>query len=96
MAFPKWIKAAWTGDQWKRVYAWTMIYGFIINVVLWGPLQWAVGIWNALTNTQIPGPPLIPWEQLAVMAGALGMIGSIELFKKPKSGDDVENRRNAL
>lgn len=78
-----WIKRLFLSDSdWKRVFAWVCVYGYGFNVMAWGPMQWAVGIWNALSATQLPGPPLIPWEQLAVMSASLTAIGTVQLFKK--------------
>jgi len=77
-----WFLSLFKGDDWKRVFAWIVVYGYAYDVVVWPIAFWGTTIATAFTGFQFPAPPLVPWEQLAVMTVNLGVIGTVELFKR--------------
>jgi hypothetical protein len=75
----KWIVSLFKGDDWKRVFAWIVVYGYAYDVVLWPLVFWASTLLTAFTGMQWPAPPLVPWEQLAVMTANLAVIGIVQV-----------------
>lgn len=68
-------------DNWKQNYAAIVVYGYLYDIVAWPLLFWASTIGTSVTGTQWPGPPLVPWEQLAVATANLAVIGGIQMMK---------------
>jgi hypothetical protein len=77
----KWFLKLFQGDDWKRVFAWIVVYGYAYDVVIWPLTFWLTTIGTAVTGAQWPGPPLVPWEQLAVMTANLAVIGGIQMLR---------------
>lgn len=80
----KWFLKLFQGDDWKRVFAWIVVYGYAYDVIIWPFTFWMTTLATAFFDHQIPAPPLVPWEQLAVMTANLAVIGTVELFKAKK------------
>ena len=74
--------------DWKRTYAFTVVYGYMYDIIFWPLAFWGTTIFTALTGVQFPAPPLVPWEQLAVAAGLLVGIGAVQ-FKRDQLEADV-------
>jgi hypothetical protein len=56
-----------------------VVYGYAYDVVLWPLVFWASTLLTAFTGMQWPAPPLVPWEQLAVMTANLAVIGIVQV-----------------
>lgn len=54
-----------TVEDWKRGIRVVILWGYGYNIVVWGPLMWLTTLLTLFTGTQIPAPPLLPWEHLA-------------------------------
>jgi len=68
-------------DEWKRVFAWVVVYGYAYDVIGWPLLFWGTTLMTEFSGRQWPGPPLVPWEQLAVATANLAVIGGVQLFR---------------
>lgn len=73
-------------DNWKQNYAAIVVYGYAYDIIAWPLLFWGTTIGTSVTGVQWPGPPLVPWEQLAVATANLAVIGAVQIFrdKQPK------------
>ena len=76
--------------DWKRTYAFTVVYGYMYDIIFWPLAFWGTTIFTALTGVQFPAPPLVPWEQLAVAAGLLIGIGTVQ-FKRDQIEAEIAN-----
>ena len=84
-----WLKRIFTGEDWKLAFAWICVWGYAYDVVIWPLVFWITTLLSTFTRWQWPAPPLVPWEQLAVMTANLAVIGTVQLFKdRQKSKDD--------
>ena len=83
------LKFIW--NDWKKAYAVIVVYGYGYDIVLWPVLFWGTTIGTAVTGNQWPGPPLVPWEQLAVATANLAVIGGIQFFRDQKGGSTTES-----
>jgi hypothetical protein len=72
--------ALFKGEDWKRVFAWIVVYGYWYNIV-WPWIFWGTTVGTLATGVQWPAPPLVPWEQLVAMTANLAVIGTVQLFK---------------
>jgi len=68
-------------DNWKENYAVTVVYGYMYDIIVWPLLFWGTTLLTEFTGRQWPGPPLVPWEQLAVASANLAVIGGVQLLK---------------
>jgi hypothetical protein len=75
--------------DWKRAYALIVVYGYLWQIVIWGPLFWATTLISTFTGMQIPAPPVLPWEHLLVATSNLAVIGAVQFvrdkYKVPKN-----------
>lgn len=76
-------------DNWKQNYAAIVVYGYAYDIIIWPVLFWATTIGTSVTGRQWPGPPLVPWEQLAVATANLAVIGAVQIFKDKKAAPDA-------
>lgn len=82
------LSRAFKGDDWKRVFAWTCVYGFAYNVIFWPLAFWGTTWGTLVTGFQWPGPPLVPWEQLAAMTGMLAVVGGVQIARDKIRGEE--------
>lgn len=82
------ISRMFASDEWKRVYAWVVVYGYMYDIVVWPVLFWTTTLLTEFTNRQWPGPPLVPWEQLAVATANLAVIGAVQLMRDRQKSID--------
>jgi len=82
------VSAALRSD-WKKIYALTVVYGFIYNIVAWPVVFWITTIITLRTDVQWPAPPLVPWEHLAVAVSNLAVIGTVQLMRDKTQKDDA-------
>jgi hypothetical protein len=68
-------------SNWKRIYALTVTYGYMYDIILWPIIFWLTTIITVFTPWQMPAPPLVPWEQLAVATGNLLVIGAVQFVR---------------
>jgi hypothetical protein len=73
------------GIDWKRLYALTVVYGYMYNIIFWPFAFWATTFLTLLTPMQWPAPPLVPWEHLAAATANLGVIGMVQ-FARDRAG----------
>lgn len=73
------LRLLWT--DWKRSYAVIVVYGYLYNIVLWGPLFWLTTLLTSWTSRQWPAPSLLPWEHLAAATGNLAVIGGLQFLR---------------
>lgn len=75
--------AAWfTPADWKRSIALVILWAYAYQLVVWPSLFWLTTLVTALTATQIPGPPIVPWEALMSGTTTLATIGGIETWRE--------------
>jgi hypothetical protein len=80
-------------DEWKRVFAWVVVYGYAYDVIGWPLIFWGTTLLTEFTGRQWPGPPLVPWEQLAVATANLAVIGGVQLMRD--NARAKQNKANA-
>jgi hypothetical protein len=90
------LKKLFASDDWKRVFAWIVVWGYAYDVIIWPFVFFATTLLTTFTKIQWPGPPLVPWEQLAVMTANLAVIGGVQLLKdreanKQGAGTSITN-----
>ena len=68
-------------NDWKRLYAWIVVYGYGYDVIFWPFAFWATTFLTLRTGVQWPAPPLVPWEQLAVATANLAVIGTVQFLQ---------------
>ena len=69
-------------EDWKRAIAMVILWAYAYALVVWPALFWLTTILTMLTGTQIPAPPLLPWEQLATGTATLGTVGGIQAWRE--------------
>jgi hypothetical protein len=79
-------------DEWKRIYAWVVVYGYAYDIIFWPYAFWASTIVTSVTGFQMPAPPLVPWEQLAVATANLAVIATVQLMRDKAKAEGVESR----
>lgn len=75
------LRKMFLSDDWKRVFAWVVVWGYAYDVIIWPFVFFVTTLLTTFTGVQWPGPPLVPWEQLAVMTANLAVIGGVQLLK---------------
>jgi hypothetical protein len=87
------IKRMFLSENWKRVFAWVCVWGYAYDVIIWPLVFWITTLLTEFTSRQWPAPPLVPWEQLAVMTANLAVIGSVQLFREREANRAGEERK---
>lgn len=77
-------------EDWKRGVALVILYAYAYALVIWPLLFWVTTLLTMWTGRQWPGPPLVPWEQLAAGTGTLAAVGGIESWREKIRGHEVK------
>jgi hypothetical protein len=67
--------------EWKHGIALVILWANAYQLIAWPLLFWATTIITAVSGFQIPGPPIVPWEQLFVGTATLATVGGIQTWR---------------
>lgn len=82
--------------DWKRTYALVVVYGFTYNMMLWGPLDWAVRLYAYFHEyKEFPLPNMIPWPILAAASANMAVVGAVQ-FARDRQDDSRRSKRHAV
>jgi hypothetical protein len=90
------LRRMFLSEDWKRVFAWVVVYGYAYNVAAWGFTTWVMDLISVATGTKWPGPPVVAWEQLAVMTANLAVIGGVQLLKDRESNKQLSSTTSTV
>jgi hypothetical protein len=83
------VVLAWfTPADWKRAIALVILWAYAYQLVVWPTLFWLTTLASALYGTQIPAPPIVPWEQLVAGTGTLATVGGIETWREGRQAKE--------
>lgn len=77
-------------SDWKKIYALTVVYGYMYNIIFWPFAFWTTTILTMRTDVQWPAPPIMPWEHLVAATANLAVIGGIQFFRDRDAGKSKE------
>jgi len=78
-------------ENWKRAIALVILWAYAYQLVGWPLLFWVTTLLTAFTGLQWPGPPVVPWEQLAAGTTTLAAVGGISTWR-----DSIHAKAEAL
>lgn len=84
------VKAMMASD-WKRIYALTVVYGYMYQIIFWPMAFWLTTILTLRTDLQWPAPPLLPWEYLLAATANLAVIGSVQMLRDRGTHKEVKD-----
>lgn len=76
-----------TPDDWKRGIALVILWAYGYQLVAWPILFWITCLLTMGTGAQWPGPPIVPWEQLAAGTTTLAGVGGIQAWRDNARGN---------
>ncbi len=74
-------------ENWKRAIALVILWAYAYQLVAWPLLFWLTLLASKIIGTDIPVPPIVPWEQLATGTATLGTVGGIQAWREKASGN---------
>ena len=77
-------------SDWKRIYALTVVYGYMYQIIFWPPVFWLTTILTLRTDLQWPAPPILPWEHLLAATANLAVIGGVQMLRDRDAGKSKE------
>lgn len=76
------VIARWfTPEDWKRSIALVILWAYAYQLVAWPLIFWLTTLLTAYTGTQVPAPPVVPWEQLFAGTTTLAAVGGIQAWR---------------
>jgi len=68
-------------ENWKRGIALVILWAYAYQLVVWPMLFWVTTVVTAASGWQMPGPPIVPWEQLLAGTTTLAAVGGISTWR---------------
>jgi hypothetical protein len=68
-------------QNWRLAVATVIVLGYGYAIVGWPLLFWLSTLLTVMSGTEIPAPPIVPWEQLAAATATLATVAGMDVAR---------------